>query len=54
MKVELSGRAGEPWICVHCFSRELEEKVLGSKRVTCEIMNGDGERTDLQGGGSEF
>lgn len=33
MKVELSGRAGEPWKPVHCFFRELEEKVSGSNRV---------------------
>lgn len=37
-----------------CFSRELEEKVSGKKRVTCVIMNSGGENTNLQGGGSEF
>lgn len=53
MKEELSGRVGEPWISVHCFSRELEENVSRSKK-TCVIMNGDGESTNLQGGGRDF
>lgn len=37
MKVELSGRAGEPKKHIHCIFRELEEKVLGSNRAISVI-----------------
>lgn len=38
MKVQLSGQAGESWKCLHCFFRELKQKVSGSGSAVTSVI----------------